>query len=140
MESGERFWRDHIERRVAPVIDGSASAKEYLRKFAPANIEPLRMATPEEEASIGALIDVRSAIAALEKQEAELANRIKMAIGEADGLQSTLGKVTWKLSKDAEVVDWQGVAKALNADQSLIKRFTEIRPGTRRFLLPKLNK
>jgi hypothetical protein len=68
--------------------------------------------------------------------EATLQARIEAAIGEADGIDTALGKITWRRSKDSPRLD----VKALQADPEaapLVARHMKIVPGTRRFLAPR---
>ena len=41
---------------------------------------------------------------------------------------------TWKSAKDARTVDWEALARALGATDAQIADYTQVRPGSRRFL------
>jgi hypothetical protein len=78
-------------------------------------------------------------------------NRLKDLIGNHSGVVTSLGKITWKRSKDAQVVDWKAAFDMLKEDfmsihtvlnyqerqlaiDRAIKNHTTTRPGSRRFV------
>ena len=67
--------------------------------------------------------------------------KAQAVIGDRDGLFSeTLGKITWKCSKDRENVDYKGLIAELKPEHSLIEKYTSVKPGSRTFLVsPKKN-
>ena len=67
-------------------------------------------------------------IKTLELKEALLSNTLKQRIGDASGIQ---GVVTWKSNKPSIKTDWEEVAKAVNAPQSVINEYTKTKPGNR---------
>ena len=85
-EIGWNFWFNHVEKGIAPEIDGSESAANYLREKFRKHSEVLREATPDEDRMIWELRKVRGEIAELERHEATLQNRLKAAIGDDAGL------------------------------------------------------
>lgn len=131
------FWADHILANEPPTIDASQSAKEYLSRRFPRNVEPLRQATVEEQDLARSLADVRRQIRQLEQHEGLLRNRLTALIGDADGISGDTWKLTWKRTKDSTVTDWHSVVQHLPQDdriKKLIRGATKPKPGTRRFL------
>jgi len=136
------WWQKHIVGGVPPVVDGSEAWRTYLRRKYPANILPMRDVTAETFSLINYLAIVRQQIETGENYKAELENKIKLAIGDAEGIAGDFGKITWRKTKDGQSVDWEtafeclanklGVTAELRAQ--LIKSFTEVKPGSRRLL------
>lgn len=58
-------------------------------------------------------------------------------LGDAEVLADASGKplLTWKSAKDARTVDWEELARALGATDEQIADYTQVKPGSRRFLL-----
>ena len=134
MEAAEQFIRDALDKNIPPEMREPASAERYIRARFPQNTKPLVEADPELTAVLAELRDARSELAKAEKREALLAAKIKAAIGDADGLTSDLGKVTWKLAKGRASLD----RAALEKDHpELVKQYTRVGAGSRRFVVPR---
>ena len=96
MEEAEAWWEKHVEKREAPPLDGSESAKQWLRRRFPKSEKPVRAATPAED------------LLALELQAAELAweiadkayekarQPVEEAIGDAEGITGPFGRITFR--------------------------------------------
>lgn len=96
---------------LLPPIDGSRAATEYLRKRYPRSSDLVLQATPDQEANlIARLRQVRAVRRAAEAQEAEVENLVKDLIGNAGGISSGIGTITWKNAKDGEDVDHEAIA------------------------------
>lgn len=135
LEEGERFWRQHIEPRVAPPMGNSPAVAEYLKSRFPRNLSAIRQATPEELALISEYLPVRADLKALEARAEAMENQIKASIGDSEGLSIEGGKITWKAARDSQKVDWEAAAKAAGATPELIAQFSTTKPGSRRFLV-----
>jgi hypothetical protein len=71
-----------------------------------------------------------------EQLEALLEARLQAAIGDADGVDTMLGRITWKCTAGSKRLD----TKALQADPeaaALVAAHTHIVPGVRRFCVPR---
>lgn len=130
-ELAARFWRDHVEKKVPPPLAGCAPAS--LRALFPANRSPLRVATVTEAALIAQYADAKAALQAAESEHDRLKAGLQAVIGDADGLQSPVGTITWRCNKDSRATDWQAVALAARADNALINQHTVTKPGARVF-------
>lgn len=126
-----KFWRDHVEKRIPPPLEGCDPAT--LRALFPRNAKPLRDATPEEAVMMQNYMATKASAdewgAMLESRKAEL----QAVIGDGEGLLSPLGRVTWKNNKDGKATDWQAVALAAGATKDLIEKHTVTKPGARVF-------
>src|SRR5665213_2163553 len=96
MERGREFWFKHVEAGVEPEIDGSRAAGEYLAKRFAMHTDLVREANADELPLISSLVSTREKIHVLEEQEATAVNRLKASIGDAAGITSRFGRVTWK--------------------------------------------
>jgi putative phage-type endonuclease len=134
--AGEKFWRDHILKREPPALDASDSTRRYLALKFPVNNGTIIAATPEINEIVAMLKQARSSRDKYEQVEATLQARIEKSIGDNDGIDTSIGRLTWKRSKDSQRLD----VKSLQADPeaaSLVARHMKIVPGTRRFLAPR---
>jgi len=134
------WYRTFIEGDAIPPVPGSDRAARALQQMFPRNKRPLRSATSKEQ---DLLIDL--AVQRRKEREAvtrkdQLENLLRLAIGDADGLEWPSGKLTWKKAKDTEKIDWQSMALALlthyvkdeTARKKLLEDYTRVTPGARR--------
>lgn len=130
-ETVDKFWRDHVEKKVPPPLTGCAP--ETLHALFPRNAAPLREATPGEVEIFGKYADARAERESSEACEEELKAALQAAIADAEGIKCPLGRITWKNNKDGKATDWQAVALASGATQELINKHTVTKPGARVF-------
>lgn len=134
------WWDEHIIGQKPPEVDGSSAWKVYLRKKFPADILPVKDVDEETLVLVNRLRAIRRANEQLSGVEAQIETRLKLVIGEHEGIQGEFGKITWKRSKDRNQVDWEKAFSelAVEAPNTLInevlKRSVTSRPGFRRFL------
>ncbi|MBU2721471.1 endonuclease [Acidithiobacillus ferridurans] len=131
LELEENFWQ-HVERQTPPEADGSASSHRALSLLYPQNSTTLvdYSEKPEMNALFKALMEARQRNKLAEQQESLLEQRIKEAIGDAEGALFSMGKALWKCSKPARHLDTQRLAQE-QAD--LIAPYWTEKPGARRF-------
>jgi predicted phage-related endonuclease len=100
---------------LLPPVDGSDASTEWLKARYPADTGGMLSLTAEQEQTIAKLREARADLARAEREDALWSNRVKDLIGDAAGVLSVHGDVTWKRSRDSEpkiVVAWEAVAKA----------------------------
>jgi putative phage-type endonuclease len=127
-----KFW-ECVEQDIEPLVDGSESAARALRQLYPGNDTMLDFGQEE------ALCETFTALSALKvelEERGRLAEQCKQTIQQAMGDASRAvfqdGVVTFRRSKDSTSLD----TKRLVADHpDLAANYTEVRPGSRRFVL-----
>ena len=109
---GEWHLRCIVEGK-APALDGSKAAAAFLTRQHSRAFKTMRDATPHEVALVREFAQVKATIKAAEAREGELANLLRAACGDNEGLQvEGVGKVTWRHVSGAERID----ANLLRAD------------------------
>ena len=103
LDEVRKFWRDHIEKNVAPEIDYSDAAKAYLLGKYPSPTEGIRPASPEEDELVIGVLQTRKELRFLEQRKEELQNKLKDSIGFAKGITSIHGKVSWSVTPETVV-------------------------------------
>lgn len=128
----EKFWTDHVEKKVPPSLLGAHA--DTVRLIYPRGNGTVREAVGEEifaiSAYAGAHKEHAEAAAKLESIKAGLQGRI----ADADGLVSPQGRVTWKKSKDGTQTDYEAACKEAGVKPEIIAKHTTVKPGSRRFL------
>jgi len=144
VDAGERFLRDHIEKRVPPPLDGSPSAMEYLNRKYGRHDDRLLKATPEIS-----LIAHSMHEAEIERDQADerfqgYKQQICSVIGEAAGLEGEDFKITWKSTKAGKRIDYEKLARNIHLAYAQLPgaswtfdefaaECAESKPGYRRF-------
>lgn len=141
IEAGKNFWENHVVPQTPPPIDASEGSKRLLNYLYPVDKGDLletNLVIDQIAAQIKSLEEYR------DQQVERLTlyqNQLKDIIGEAAGVMTSLGKITWKKSKDREVVDWKAAFDMLSQNPLLndldtefaIRKNTKITPGSRVF-------
>lgn len=130
------FWEVHVVPGIPPEIEEiDDTTKRWVNDRFPRNVEPLATASFDEEKIMEEFIERKAALEEAQKEYDAIETRLKLAIGDRDGLTSTLyGKATWKRSKDSTRVDYHGICDELKPSQDLIQKYSKTVAGTRRFL------
>lgn len=134
--SAVEFWNNHVLPGIPPAIGQiDDTTKRWINRRFPVNVQPLEVATPQEEQIMARYLMQKEALEAAQREFDYVEAALKMAIGDRDGLESeTFGKVTWKRSKDSTRVDYRAVCDELNPSQELLAKHTKQVEGTRRFV------
>ncbi|MQR00963.1 YqaJ viral recombinase family nuclease [Glaciimonas soli] len=133
MELERQFWY-YVETDTPPPADGSDSADVALRCLYPNDSGKTLDLTHDREmsAAFADLVSVRDDIAAREKVEAQLKQRIQQKMADATKAKFETGEVSFKRSKDGSSLD---VTKLLQDQPDLLQRYPLTKPGSRRFLV-----
>lgn len=139
----QRFWR-HVERREPiPIGDvqgeeARLKAAEWIRKYYKQESEELLTLDGDEEQQVGDLVKRYVSLKAMSKHASDeakvVAAQIQERIGEHAGIVGYGWKATWKQAKSSEKTDWKRLAMKLKPSEALITQYTELKPGSRRFL------
>jgi putative phage-type endonuclease len=110
VEFGEKFWLDHIIADVAPTpVAGSNRVDEYVKSIHVT--EPIREATIEEYEWMVTLAKRKLIAKGLNEEIEELENKLKLSIGEAEGVEYNGYRATNK-PQTRKTTAWKGVAES----------------------------
>lgn len=133
LEAARRFWNENVLAGEPPAPrDSDEFARVLSAKYPAETTATLTDADDEIERVALALKTVREEMKRLEAEELALENEIKSAIGENAGVCGRFGRITWKATKERAVTDYKALAASL--EPSVVKAFTQMKPGVRRFL------
>lgn len=113
MELEERFWVDHVVAGVPPEPDGSPAYGQHLRRTYPTSDESEVVATPEQQAMLGALRLAREEEAGAALRVAALEQRVQESMGTHGRLVAPGATVTWRQTAPRLVVRWEELALRL---------------------------
>lgn len=133
LEEVERFWRVNVVGGVEPEPDGSESYKKYLRTRFSKHSAELVESTPAIDAATARLLEVKRTAKALEKEQETLEQVIKSHIGDALGVRTSLGNITWKSQASGKLRDKEARVELYTA---LGWTDSEIREFEKRFAQP----
>lgn len=95
----ESWWARHVDAKTPPPLDGSDSAKQWLRRRFPTSDQPVRAATPAEDILALELQAAESVLETAEKAYQCARQPIEEAIGAAEGIDGPFGRITFKANK-----------------------------------------
>lgn len=127
-DRAERFWRDHVEAKRPPPLDGSDSARAWLERQFPRAVGEVKPATGEADEWAARLREAREAREAAEAAEELAKNHLCRLIGEDKGVRGEWGKAAWINNKGRAVTKWEAVAQEANVPQDLIEKHTSRKP------------
>lgn len=109
-----RWFRELVEHRTPPPIDGSAATARTLARLHPRATLDLLDPTPEADALIGEWQTARLGAKLAESEADRLANLVRFFLGDHEGVDNEDAgyRVSWTKNADSERVDWKLVAEA----------------------------
>lgn len=103
VDAAEKFWRDHVEPRRPPPVDGSDFSSEYLQKRFPKATRPVVRAPDEGEKIARELARTKAAFRGLCARKDELENRLCELIGDASGIEGEGWRANWTEVGESQV-------------------------------------
>lgn len=127
-----RAFIDLLARGDHPAIDASETARQWILDKFKKERTPLRDATNEELSLLHAYDDVRQSEKAIASKKELLANLIREAIGDAEGIEDSANRKTRALCRTPNGVTtrWEAIARELGVTPELIAKHST--PMTRR--------
>lgn len=98
VDLGAKFWRDNVLGREPPAVDHSEGARRMLAKLYPRNRGPVKTA----DATVERIVRELAAFDALDVKRAELDNKLRAAIADADGMKGDGWAVTYRADKNGK--------------------------------------
>lgn len=125
------FWR-FVETDTPPPVDGSGSSDRALQALFPADHGEVRDWRQDNAWSdrFWKLLELREQRQSLEAEEQSITQEIKCAMGDASKALFADGAVSWKRSRDRQVLDTDLLYKN---HPKLAARYQCLQPGSRRF-------
>ncbi len=96
LDYATKWWATHVQGALAPSMDGSSQAREWLKRKFPKNTDPVRPATAWEDLRMLALRDAEREAARWESEAETVRNELKTTIADASGIAGPTGIITWK--------------------------------------------
>lgn len=118
----DRFWTDHVLTGVAPAVDGTEDARNYLRRKYPAAVEPMRAESTDARAWAAKYAEALRAEKAAEAAKELAAQKLQELIGHAEGIAGRDFRATWR--PQAGRLPWKEIAEAAGASPALVAQHT----------------
>lgn len=132
IDGARAFWH-LVEARELPPVDGSDAWADFLVERYPFARDDYVKASAEDEDRVARLREVRVALRDLEVQRAQLENELKVSIGACAGLETAVGRITWKPARPRTIVDWESIAVNIAAERGVtdVEMLARVRAHTR---------
>jgi putative phage-type endonuclease len=122
----ERRFLANARLGIAPEMDGSEAATNYLRNLSPRD-NGARWELPESVEELAtAFLSAKAQTEAIVEQTAILGNKLRLAMGDNAAGIGKLVRVSYKTGKDREVIDWKGALAGL----APLSAATDLKPWT----------
>jgi len=102
LEYAQQWWARHVVGGEQPPLDGSSEANRWLRTKFPRDTAPIRPASMAEDLGMLELRAVESDLKRLEGEAMALKLALMQAIGDAGGLESPTGIITYRADKNGK--------------------------------------
>ena len=102
LEYAQAWWARHVVGGVQPPLDGSSEANRWLRSRFPRDTSPIRPASMAEDMGMIELRAVESDLKRLEAEAMTLKLALMQSIGDAGGLESPAGRITYRADKNGK--------------------------------------
>ena len=127
----ERRFLADSRAGIAPEMDGSEAASEYLRRLSPRD-NGEKWDLPESvEALATAYLAASASLKSADEQKASAGNLLRLAMGAHAFAVGKMVKVSYHNSKDREEIDWRKVATLAAYSPEQVAVSTTTKPGTR---------
>jgi len=108
LEAAQKFYVDAMINDQQPDVIGTEAEKENLKRMFPDSSEVMLQADPTIDLLSSALRATRFDEKKLGAQKLKVENEIKAFLGDARGVETSEGALTWTKNKDSEKIDWKG--------------------------------
>ena len=145
IEAGRPFWFENIVAGEAPEPTGADGEGRAIAAEYPRDAGEMIASTGEIEelATQLRLAKGRAAIAGLDAARFE--NSLKLSLGDAEGVEGSWGRITWRRSKDRVVTEYPAAMQDFCGQDAVsvetialltecLQRARTSKPGSRRFL------
>jgi len=102
LEYAQEWWSRHVVGGEQPSLDGSSEANRWLRTKFPRDTAPIRPASMAEDLGMLDLRAVESDLKRLESEAMTLKLALMQAIGDAGGIESPAGRITYKADRNGK--------------------------------------
>jgi putative phage-type endonuclease len=145
------WWDRYVVGNRPPPVDGTKAAADWLRQRYPEHKRPLLEATPEIDRLAEQLRLSRATLAAAQAEDKRLTQELQDMIGDAEGVETCAGRITWRSGKRRTYVDTKAIVhdvrkllssgtlqpgKELATFDAIVAMHTDERPGARTFRVP----
>lgn len=103
VEVADRFWTDHVVAHQPPAPDGSYAASSAIASIFPRHRGQLVEATPALDTLALQVLELRLQEADVERRRKTLEQEMQLIIGDADGVEGSSWRCSWKHQEAAEV-------------------------------------
>lgn len=129
-----RFW-EYVQKDIAPPSDGSDSSAKAITQLYSKSIPDKTLdysQNTDMNMLFGQLLAEKNLMEVHQENYESLKQRIQMHIKDAEKAVFSLGSISWKKAKDSVSLN----TKALLKDKpELIEQYSQVREGSRRFLV-----
>ncbi|MEA2677197.1 MAG: hypothetical protein QOJ81_1338, partial [Chloroflexota bacterium] len=107
-----KWFNELVLRGTPPPLDGSESTRNALTRLHPRPVLDLIDPTAESDALADEYRIARLIAKASEKKQGQLANTLRMLLGDHAGVENDTYQISWTKNADSVKTDWEALARA----------------------------
>jgi predicted phage-related endonuclease len=123
--AADRFWHEHVQKRMPPAIDGSSSWQAHLARTYQKSTGVVLKATLKITELAGRYREAQQRRQKAEIDELYVRNQLAAALRGADKARGAFGTIGWVRPEAKPATDWEALAKFLHPTSAQLARFTK---------------
>ena len=124
VDTAVRFWKEHVQKRVPPAIDGSNRWQAYLAKKYAKGTGVVLKATARINELAQQYREAQKRRQQAEADETLVRNQLAAIVRSADKAKGEFGTVGWVRPGPKQVTDWEALARSLKPTPAQIAHHT----------------
>lgn len=130
----EEFWNKYVLTGTMPPPQTTDDARFIWAKHKEGKSKTADAIIREK---VSKLISLKEQEDKIGEEKEKVITEIMKFMGNAEVLKDSRGVplVTWKTAKDSVSTDWKSIVASLKVRPEIIKRYTSVKPGSRKFLV-----
>jgi putative phage-type endonuclease len=105
------FWHENVQKDIPPEPADTQRTREYLHQRYDVQRAPLRQANHVESDLAHAFRQAKIAAENADKYLENIKTRLRVSIGDAEGIEGVFGQITWRAPAVSTKTDWRALAE-----------------------------
>lgn len=128
------FYEENVVKGIQPLSDSvDDCVRTYVRKSFPEDLGTTAVANSEENELVREYLEVRQEKERIDQRYEALKTRLQLAMKDNSYFDTAYGQISWKKTRDKEVIDYKSLCEFLHPKAEVVERFKVVKDGYRLF-------
>lgn len=133
-KSAINFFEDFVKKSTPPPSQSvDDCVRTYVRKAFPDDLGTTAVANAEENKLVKEYLQAKEEKERADQRFETLKTRLQMAIKDNSYFDTAYGQISWRRTRDKEVIDYKSLVEFLHPKDEVIERFKVVKDGYRLF-------